>query len=355
MATSPDVVLHIGSDKTGTTSIQQFLRRNRAALAGRGVLYPRTPGDVRHTDLGLYSRSDQTLPESRFWRRGGHTSPDAFRRRLRRRLSREVAAVDPSTVVLSDEALFRIPAESMLRLRGLIDGLAGQVRVVVYLRRQDDHLVSRYQQAVKLGEVLDLRAWSHRDFSGIYDYWVRLTTWQDTFQPASLAVRRFERERFPEGSLTQDFLDAAELDVRSADLRSITVRNESLGVEAVEMLRVLNLHQVEDEGAAPRRISNRAHVKRLRQADGGPQVTLPEADLDQFMARWSESNDRVARDLLDDPSGRLFHASRRTAGTTTEQVLDPGRLDGYLELLEIPEEQHAAIRRIAEREATRSG
>lgn len=351
---SADVVLHIGSDKTGTTSIQQFLRRNRAALAGQGILYPRAPGDVRHIELGLYARPDEVLPESRLWRRGDYSTPEAFRRRLRRRLLREVREAGASTVVLSDEALYRMPAESIGRLRGLIDELARQVRVVVYLRRQDDHLVSRYQQAVKLGEVLDLDAWSRRDLSSVYDYWSRLAEWQQAWQPAAISVRPFERGRFPEGSLTQDFLDAAGIDIRAAELRSTTVRNESLGVEAVELLRVLNLYQVEHDGAEPRRISNRAHVKRLRQADSGPQVTLPEADLDQFMAGWAESNGRVARELLHDPTGELFHEPRKTAGTTTEQVLDPTRLGHYLGLLEIPEEQHAQIRRISEREAARS-
>jgi hypothetical protein len=40
---SLDLVLHIGSGKTGTSSIQGFLHRNRDRLATLGYLYPRTP------------------------------------------------------------------------------------------------------------------------------------------------------------------------------------------------------------------------------------------------------------------------------------------------------------------------
>ncbi|RHW27878.1 hypothetical protein D0Z08_06185 [Nocardioides immobilis] len=350
-----DVVLHIGCEKTGTTSIQQFLRRNRAALKDRGILYPRAPGDFRHVELGLYAMPDEALPEARIWKRDGYSAaPDVFRRRLRRRLRREITGAGASTVVLSDEALYRSDPPSIGRLRGLVDELAGQVRIVVYLRRQDDHLISRYQQAVKMGEVLDLDAWSRRDFAGIYDYWGRVTRWKDAFDSAVVAVRPFERARFPEGSLTRDFLEAAGLDVRADDLRSITARNESLGVEGVELLRLLNLHRVEHMGATPRRIPNRPHVKRLRQVDSGPQVTLPPAQLDQFMGQWEDSNRRVARELLGDPTGELFHTERKTDGTTTRQVLDPARLDDYLDLLEIPEHEHPSIRRIAEREASRS-
>ena len=349
-----EVVLHIGSDKTGTTSIQQLLRRNRSALLDRGVLYPRSPGRVRHAGLGLYARPDDVLLESRDWLRGELPEPTVFRRRLRRRLLREVTESGAPQVVLSDEALYRMAPDSIGRVGGLVTGLGGRVRLVVYLRRQDDHLVSRYQQAVKVGEVLPLDVWALRDFSNMYDFADRLRKWQVTLEPAELVVRTFERERFSGGSLEQDFLDAAGLDVRVADLRSVEIRNESLGVEAIEVLRILNLHRIRDAGLETWQISNRDHVRKLRDAATGPQVTLPEADLDRFMTQWAESNRRVAADYLGDPSGALFKTPRRTAGTTTEQVLDPARLDLYLALLEVPEEQHAAIRAIAEREAART-
>jgi hypothetical protein len=79
---------------------------------------------------------------------------------------------------------------------------------------------------------------------------------------------------------------------------------------------------------------------------------MPEAFLDGFMARWAASNRAVARDFLDDPSGQLFRLPRKSGNTTTEQVLDPGRLDHYFELAELPEQLHVPVRRIAEREAS---
>ncbi|WP_220793149.1 hypothetical protein, partial [Nocardioides stalactiti] len=120
-----DVVLHIGSDKTGTTTVQQALRRSRQVLADHGVLYPRSPGRVRHVELGLAARSDENLPKHRDYLRGDYPPPPAFRRRLRRRLAREVAAAAPTTVLLSDEALFRMPADAVERVRDLVAGAAG--------------------------------------------------------------------------------------------------------------------------------------------------------------------------------------------------------------------------------------
>jgi len=82
-------------------------------------------------------------------------------------------------------------------------------------------------------------------------------------------------------------------------------------------------------------------------------LTVPDEQLDRFMATWEESNRRVAEVFLGDATGVLFEAGRKAKGTTTEQRLDPDRLDGYLDVLEIPQSQHAAIRRIAKREVRR--
>jgi hypothetical protein len=72
---------------------------------------------------------------------------------------------------------------------------------------------------------------------------------------------------------------------------------------------------------------------------------------DAFMARWEESNRAVAREFLDDPSGELFRMPRKTNNTTSEQVFDPARLDRYLEVLELPDVDHASLRALVEHEA----
>jgi hypothetical protein len=69
------------------------------------------------------------------------------------------------------------------------------------------------------------------------------------------------------------------------------------------------------------------------------------------MARWEASNLAVARELIGDDAA-LFRVPRKTDNTTTEQRLDPGRLDHFIELLELPEQTHRPLRELVEREAT---
>jgi len=191
------------------------------------------------------------------------------------------------------------------------------------------------------------------DLSTVYDYHRRLQMWLRIVEPDQLVLRRFERGRFLNGSLYDDFVDAAGLGIPTDDLPP-RHRNESLDAESVEFLRLLNLYREAhpDDDVLP---VNRALVRTLADlSDGGPVLTLPDAQLDRFMAQWSESNERVARELLGDPSGQLFTADRRASGTTTEQRLDPDRVPHFLGALDqLPDRLEAPLRAIAEREAAR--
>lgn len=344
------LVLHLGAGKTGTSSIQSWFHRNREALSERGVCYPLTPGPARHVRLGFAVRPRADVEASVEWRRSDLGDHRAFRRTFTADLLAEVAAAPDATVVMSDEALYSGDDATLTRLRRLAARISPSVRAVVYLRRQDDHLVSRYQQSVKTGAIERLTDFAKLDHTDAYDYHARLTRIERRLRPGALVVRRFESPRFGPEGLIGDFLDAAALDLDRTGLLDVAPQNESLDAEAVEFLRLYNLFRVRRHGATPGVINNRRLFLRL--AVEGPTLTLPEADLESFMAQWSLTNDRVATDFLGESEGPLFEPRRARTGVTTHQVLPPERLDHYLDLLEIPEKRHAGLRRLVEREAT---
>jgi hypothetical protein len=321
-------------------------------LAELDCLYPKTPGRTRHARLGLFVQPVSALDDLPSWHRQGVTSPKEFRQTFRRRLIREINQSGLTRVLMSDEALYGSADAALQRLRRLTDRIARTLRVVVYLRRQDDHLVSRYQQVVKVGETRRLDARTRQlDLSKTYDYDARLSTWQRLVEPSDVVVRRFEKDSFAEGSLYQDFLDAAGIDARAEHWQQTRIQNESLDAEAVEFIRICNIYRGEGDPSADLLPANQALVKGLAPHATGPTLTLPDAVLDEFMSQWEESNRRVARHFLADESGDLFRTPRKSRHTTTEQRLDPARLDHFLGLLELPEQTHAALRALVEREA----
>jgi hypothetical protein len=338
-------------DKTGTSSIQLLLRDNRARLRELGFLVPETPGGTRHSRLGLYVKSEPELARSIVWTRQPHSDPTVFRADFERALFAEIESSGVNRVIFTDEGLFGASEATLGRLGRFAHKIGTRVRLLAYLRRQDDHLVSRYQQQVKVGWVQRLEEYAAEDWTARYDYLGRLRTLDRVLAPAELVVRRFERTSFPNGSIYQDFLDAAGVPADAEELERGAERNQSLDAESVEFLRLLNLYRVENNGAVPGLIDNRRRARRLAEAATGPTLSLPAGRLDEFMAQWADGNTRVAQEYLHDPGGQLFRMPRKTAGITTEQRLDPDRLDHFLALMETPERMHAPLRRLAEREA----
>lgn len=356
LALMPELTLHMGSGKTGTSSIQAMLDQRRADLLSSGVLYPLTPGRTRHVRLGLSLRTDHQLAGQPSWPQQQYDDPAAFRAWFRDALLSEIAASGASRVLMSDEALYGSNQAMLDQLRLLIDAVTENqrhpLRLLVYLRRQDDHLVSRYQQVVKTGETRSLvQRTQETDFAGVYDYAGRLRLWRRRLSPTAILVRPFERAGFAGGSLLTDFVHAAGLDL-PAQGDPVGERNASLDAEAVEFLRLVNM--AKREGALPgwQVRDQRQLADHLAALSTGPTLTLPAQVLEQFMAPWIEGNRAVAREFLPEHAGDLFQAPRKSAGTTTEQRLDPQRAEELLSAVTLPERAHDTIRALAVREAS---
>jgi hypothetical protein len=170
------VLLHIGSEKTGTTSIQHWAAANRAPLAARGILYPVAPGEragarPEPNHVGL------ALAVSERARRSGLVGmlglPDAaaaaaFGRRMERRLAEEIGAAGCGTLLLSNEHLssrLRDEAE-VAALRALVERAAGKAvewHVVLYHRRQDEMIQSIYAMRVLHGAAEPFRLAARAD------------------------------------------------------------------------------------------------------------------------------------------------------------------------------------------------
>ena len=210
--------MHIGTGRAGSTSIQFFLRDNRERLSELGILYPQSPGQARHTQLGLFAKPKAELEAAPEWSRQRRDDPASFRKAFKRRLLSEIEDSGLSRVLLSDEILFGSSEQALRRLSRFTERISESLRLVAYLRRQDDHMVSRYQQGVKIGWVARLRDWAQEDMSSLYDYRARIRMHQRLLAPADFVIRPFERERFVNGSLFEDFLDAAQIDARIEDL-----------------------------------------------------------------------------------------------------------------------------------------
>lgn len=305
------VLLHIGSEKTGTTSIQNWAAANRAPLAARGILYPAAPGEragkrpaPNHVGLALAVSERARRPDLL----GMLGLPDlaaaaGFAARMERRLAEEIAAARGGALFLSNEHLSsRLRDETeVAALRALVERAAGAAadwRVVLYHRRQDDMLRSIHAMRVLRGATEPFRLAARADDARL-DPRAILGHYARVFGDAAVTVRVFDRARLIGGDAVADLLSLLGVEPGDAAFTQAPRANVSPGGAALELLRLLNAHLP----AAKRP----ALLRALRRLPPEPRTALaPRGELDAFLARYAEANADIARRFLHRADGTLF-------------------------------------------------
>lgn len=185
MTTTPgSVLLHIGTAKTGTTSIQHVLAEAQARGRLGGVSYPMPQNDSSQARLvNLYLTPDQ-LP--RFHRAAYIADSKRFeadQRQYRRNFFRALRK-NPNAVI-SSENFSLLPESAVYRLRhDLEDAGVSEILVVLYVRDPADYYLSQVQQTLKASSQLP------NPDSFRYTFRRVASTWERVF-PGCVQVRRY--------------------------------------------------------------------------------------------------------------------------------------------------------------------
>lgn len=233
--------LHIGQEKTGTTSIQSFLHTNRAALLANGIFVPRTLGRENHKALAAYGfddvSSDIAVTSIRQQHPGG--TPAAFRVGVAAALAEEVAATEARIGVISSEDLSRLySAREVGRVVDLLRPLCRDLKIIVFARRQDLLASSRYYSLILGGsrnnQVLPPPG---QPLPAYYDYAHNIGLWADALGEANVIL-----SRFPEAPSESGFNSVRHfcslLGIDAADYRM--VRPQHVSLDAVNQIILQN-------------------------------------------------------------------------------------------------------------------
>lgn len=301
--------LHIGSHKTGTTSIQSCLAANRAALASHGYGYP-----VGSNDLNLGAVA-------------GKSSLDGTMGEYRATLAARIAADPAPTVIASSEAFSYLhDGQDIQAFRDLLAAHFASIHIITYLRRQDQFAVSHHQEGANPQDKPAARLHGHAPTAlpapnpaqqHYLDYATRIGLWADAFGDAALVIRVYDRGLLKSGDAVADLLDIVGLG--DVDLTRQPDKNLSMGFVATKLGHILNtavtstqtkasiLARVPNDGKLlPRRDAARAFLAPYR--DGNRRLNarfgindLPDLFPDDFAAypeqgqeTWSEDTANAA-------------------------------------------------------------
>ncbi len=300
------IFLHIGTEKTGTTTLQHALQVNRDGLSAKGIHYLTTSGRTESRAFPAACLNDEANDD--YLRSEGIDTPEqrqAFRQQFGEALSQEMAALPEHvhTVVISSEHFHsRLrDVESVSRVQEWLAPYVSEVRVVCYLRRQVDVATSFYSTELKSGgahtlEETVLRVC--RPDNHYYNYEKLLNLWGQVFSREALVVRRFDRLSLRGGSIVDDFLALLGVDVGSLDgYQAVRSCNESLSHMGQMLVRQLN-RQIKAASADANEQSRLRLVNmrlQLAYAFAGKGEQLPPEQAAEIQHQFDASNEAVRK------------------------------------------------------------
>lgn len=243
------IILHIGTHKTGTTSIQDVLRASSDALQRAGILFPEAgcpPGLSGQHMLAwsVLSSKHHKLPSPK---------PPVWEA-----LWREIDTLRPRKVILSAEAFSRADESEVEVIRKKMEGK--EVSVVCYLRDPAAYLKSAYKQQVKMGKCSDSFSSFVKDGVKDVDYKSLVDRWARVFGASNVHVRPFD-EAIQRGLLS-DFAQVAGID--ESTLVRASRSNVSPPDAIIQVVRYLNLLEQWLKPLIPGAPNGRGLIERIR-------------------------------------------------------------------------------------------
>lgn len=321
--TADTLFLHIGTVKTGSTTIQHAAVANRDLLKSKGIIYPSTPGGGVHRALTLYAsiKKKKTRNLRLAMKLAKPQAMDDFKESFVSDLTREIRESGCKTVLLSDELLSSrlLMSEEVRQVHAVLTSIARNVKVIVYLRPQHDLYPSLYSTNVKSGRAKDF-APPTTDTNPLFNYDMLLAPWAECFGDENMIVRLFESKSFVNGDLLADFFSLLGVQI-SPDFTVPPRHNTSLDDDTLRFLQKFNAHVpafLEDQVNPDRGDVSAA----LEAISVNRKIYVPSDELRRISELFTESNAQVAHRYLKRADGHLFDGFK----PATVEVSEPKEL-----------------------------
>ena len=294
--------LHIGTHKTGSTAIQYVLNRNKEFLAEQGWLYPiagRTGKQIAHQNLAWALR------------RGTEFDFSA--------LKHEIEASKCMNVIISSEEFEY--CEDVEKVKEAFSFC--EVEIVLFLRRQDDLLLSAYNQNIKAAGYFKPLAKFNELLKrqGRFDYVRLCERWVAVFGQRSVHAGIYNAGQ----DVTQDFAKVVRLPAEGVDGLQERQVNASVDPRLTGVLKLLNQMKAEDvDGALMSELFEIVRKFGKKLGNERRYALMNVADRVKFMQKFSQDNALLSKKYL---SGKSFpdpQAKHTQEVKIGENALPPG-------------------------------
>lgn len=297
--------LHIGLPKTGSTAIQRFCFYNKEILAANGYCYDK----VMKSSTRVPSYVNGLFITEKIYDETGKIDAAATREHFQNGLSivqKQLNEYDK--VVISAEPIWNSirKREGWLHLKDLhklCKDNNATIKIIVYLRSQDEYLSSLWKQRIKNGyRMNDWNSTKLKPPSSMkLDFKSRIDRLERFFGKENLILRIYDRNNFCglDHSIYSDFLDAIGLEKTPDYIVPDMLINTSVDIEFAEIKRILNNLQDTFQKNSPiseffERIAVQCTQKRIKN-NIPPSSMFAKEEREQFLNRFAQDNELIRK------------------------------------------------------------
>lgn len=293
-------LIHIGMPKTGSSTIQAFLKINAEALRAQGLRHdpvnPRFGSQYELAATGLV-RAGAAMSDAVALRVLGLRDPaaqQAYVDAFEARLQHGQQAWGERVFLGSSEHLhaWLTRPEQITALDTVLRRYFDSVQYLVYLRPQAEMVVSAYSERIRRGETLSFNDHFNQRLKAL-NYWKSLRLWAKAVGEARLTPRLLTPDALVGGDLLDDFCAIAGID--RTGLQTPRRMNTSLSAEAIALRRQINrflpVRNRKGGRAKPYQLALRLLERRLPQP--GTRLQLSGGQRQTLLADHAEGNEKL--------------------------------------------------------------
>lgn len=187
-----NLIIHIGTHKTGTTSIQKFLLTNESKLLKDGILFPKEGrmDNSNHAPLAWELNSQLKIQKQNMLRNKWES------------LFNEIENNQCDKVVLSSEEFSLLGTSSIELLQERLTKKHIQCQIIIFLRTQYELLQSNYVELLKQGVIdINFASFITQSYFQIdsrftllqFDYQYMLQPWIKVFEKKNIQVINYSK------------------------------------------------------------------------------------------------------------------------------------------------------------------
>ena len=317
--------LHIGPEKTGTKTIQSFLKANSGNLNKQSIYIPEFLGWA-HRKITCLAFNKESKDD--FFITEGALSEECKELKItecRNEFNHHASGLKNYNWVVSCEFMqSRLQHTKELQtLKDTLEKHFSKINIILYIRKQIDAAVSLWSTAVQSG-----MPWtelpSPSDVSYAFNHKNTIERWKSVFGEA-ITVRIFDKNEFIDGSLIKDFCFASSIEWDESFVTP-DAENESMSSLAIQALSKINkgLPYIID-GAINKNRSNIADLIK-QHFILYPKFTPNPGQVASYFDYYQESNEWVRAKYFKNKanlfSKNIVFCTQKEAVITLDNVLD---------------------------------